>query len=129
MREKLLLVLAQVASLPLLTAYGGGTGVAIPKPLRYVGLPGYLELGILYKAYMVALGIFCTNAINILAGAPFVSLSSARVWRGAGWHRMGVFCNQCSVAWWPFGPNRAYMAVLGSSCTNAVTFLAGAPAP
>ena len=60
--------LVQVASLPLLTAYGGGTGVAIPKPFRYLGLPGYLELGILYKAYMVALGIFCTNAINILAG-------------------------------------------------------------
>jgi UDP-N-acetylglucosamine--dolichyl-phosphate N-acetylglucosaminephosphotransferase len=31
-------------------------------------LPSYLELGILYKVYMVALVIFCANSINILAG-------------------------------------------------------------
>lgn len=41
----------------------------VPKPLRGVaGLPGYLELGLLYKVYMVLLVIFCTNSINILAG-------------------------------------------------------------
>ena len=50
------------------TAYGGGTGVAVPLPLQSLGLPGYLELGILYKVYMVMLVVFCTNAINILAG-------------------------------------------------------------
>jgi hypothetical protein len=49
-------------------AYGGGTGVSVPLPLRALGLPPYLELGLLYKGYMVALVIFCTNAINILAG-------------------------------------------------------------
>lgn len=63
------LVLPLFASLPLLVAYSGGTGVAVPKPLQgLLGLPGFLELGILYKAYMVALTIFCTNSINILAG-------------------------------------------------------------
>ena len=60
------------AQLPLrpdqVAAYGGGTGVSVPLPLRACGLPPYLELGLLYKAYMVALVIFCTNAINILAG-------------------------------------------------------------
>ena len=66
-RVKLLLPL--LAALPLVVAYGGGTGVSVPKPLRGVaGLPDYLELGVLYKMYMVALAIFCTNAINILAG-------------------------------------------------------------
>jgi UDP-N-acetylmuramyl pentapeptide phosphotransferase/UDP-N-acetylglucosamine-1-phosphate transferase len=31
-------------------------------------VPHYLELGPLYKLYMVALTVFATNAINILAG-------------------------------------------------------------
>lgn len=47
------------------------TGIVVPKPLRGVaGLPAYLELGLLYKVYMVMLVIFCTNSINILAGEP-----------------------------------------------------------
>ena len=50
------------------SAYGGGTGIAVPLPLQSLGLPGYLELGVLYKVYMVMLVVFCTNAINILAG-------------------------------------------------------------
>ena len=63
------LLLPTVASLPLVVAYGGGTGVAVPKPLHgLLGLPAYLELGVLYKAYMVLLTIFCANAINIFAG-------------------------------------------------------------
>eukprot|EP00882_Tetradesmus_deserticola_P033669 GHRQ01038479.1.p1 GENE.GHRQ01038479.1~~GHRQ01038479.1.p1 ORF type:complete len:412 (+),score=222.16 GHRQ01038479.1:543-1778(+) len=63
------LVLPLFAALPLLVAYSGGTGVAVPKPLQAaLGLPGFLELGLLYKAYMVLLSIFCTNSINILAG-------------------------------------------------------------
>ncbi len=63
------LLLPMLASLPLVVAYGGGTGVSVPKPLRGIaGLPSYLELGFIYKIYMVMLVIFCTNAINILAG-------------------------------------------------------------
>jgi UDP-N-acetylglucosamine--dolichyl-phosphate N-acetylglucosaminephosphotransferase len=63
------LVLPLFAALPLLVAYSGGTGVAVPKPLQAaLGLPGFLELGLLYKLYMVLLTIFCTNSINILAG-------------------------------------------------------------
>ncbi|KAL4450691.1 hypothetical protein ABPG77_001047 [Micractinium sp. CCAP 211/92] len=64
------LILPCVASLPLLIAYSGGTGVIVPKVLRGgpLGLPAYLELGLLYKVYMVMLVIFCTNSINILAG-------------------------------------------------------------
>lgn len=66
-RVKLLTPL--LASLPLLVAYSGGTGVAVPKPLQAaLGLPGFLELGPLYKAYMLALTVFCANAINIFAG-------------------------------------------------------------
>lgn len=68
-RWRVKLVLPLFASLPLLVAYSGGTGVSVPKPLQAaLGLPTFLELGVLYKAYMVLLTIFCTNSINILAG-------------------------------------------------------------
>lgn len=62
------LILPAVAALPLVMAYGGGTGVAIPKPLISIGFPGYIELGILYRVYIVALAVFSANSINILAG-------------------------------------------------------------
>jgi UDP-N-acetylglucosamine--dolichyl-phosphate N-acetylglucosaminephosphotransferase len=62
------LALPSLASLPLLIAYSGGTGVVVPKLLRGVLGSPYLELGPLYKLYMVALVIFCANSINILAG-------------------------------------------------------------
>lgn len=67
-RWRVKLILPLFASLPLLAAYSGGTGIAIPKPLHALGLPGYMELGVLYKVFMVMLTIFCTNSINILAG-------------------------------------------------------------
>ena len=68
------LLLPCLASLPLMTAYSGGTGVVVPKPLVSLlgqfglSLPSYLELGIIYRGYLVALVIFCSNSINILAG-------------------------------------------------------------
>lgn len=64
------LLLPTLASLPLLIAYSGGTAVAVPKPLQALAawVPGYVELGWAYKLYMVALTVFATNAINILAG-------------------------------------------------------------
>lgn len=64
------LALPCVASLPLIIAYAGGTGVVVPRPLRALcfGLGPRLELGPLYYIYMVALVIFCANSINILAG-------------------------------------------------------------
>jgi UDP-N-acetylglucosamine--dolichyl-phosphate N-acetylglucosaminephosphotransferase len=69
LRWRVKLLLPTFAALPLLVAYSGGTGVAVPKPLQaWLQLPHYVELGLLYKGYMVALAIFCTNSINILAG-------------------------------------------------------------
>eukprot|EP00798_Chlamydomonas_sp_ICE-L_P015519 gene15520-21608_t len=63
------LVLPLFASLPLLVAYNGGTAILVPKPLHGVmGLSNLLELGIFYQGFMMALTIFCTNSINILAG-------------------------------------------------------------
>ncbi|KRT83851.1 hypothetical protein AMK59_3944 [Oryctes borbonicus] len=67
-RHKLLL--PTIASLPLLMVYHvnvNSTTIVIPKPLREIfGLT--VNLGILYYVYMGMLAVFCTNAINILAG-------------------------------------------------------------
>ncbi|XP_029647480.1 UDP-N-acetylglucosamine--dolichyl-phosphate N-acetylglucosaminephosphotransferase [Octopus sinensis] len=67
-RQKLLL--PTIASLPLLMVYFanfGATLIIVPKPFR--GIVGFdLDLHILYYVYMGMLAVFCTNAINILAG-------------------------------------------------------------
>uniref|UniRef100_A0A4W3GHJ2 UDP-N-acetylglucosamine--dolichyl-phosphate N-acetylglucosaminephosphotransferase n=1 Tax=Callorhinchus milii TaxID=7868 RepID=A0A4W3GHJ2_CALMI len=64
------LMLPTMASLPLLMVYFtnfGNTTIVVPKPFRsLMGL--HLDLGILYYVYMGMLAVFCTNAINILAG-------------------------------------------------------------
>lgn len=67
-RHKLLL--PTIASLPLLMVYFvnfNSTLIIVPKPLRaWLGFS--LNLYILYYVYMGMLAVFCTNAINILAG-------------------------------------------------------------
>ncbi|KAJ8602988.1 hypothetical protein CTAYLR_001504 [Chrysophaeum taylorii] len=84
-------VLPPIMSLPLLSAYDGGTRVVPPKFCRAAlletplgtaldaviaplfggavdGASGVVDLGLAYKIYMVLLAVFCTNAINIYAG-------------------------------------------------------------
>ncbi|KAF0976103.1 hypothetical protein FDP41_004778 [Naegleria fowleri] len=79
LRWRYKLILPTLASLPLLTTYSGLTAVVIPKPLRAFEFfqsiattigdnIWMLELGILYKVYMLLVSVFCTNTINILAG-------------------------------------------------------------
>lgn len=67
-RHKLLL--PSMASLPLLMVYyvtTNRTEIVVPTMLRW--LLGYnISLGLLYYLYMGMLAVFCTNAINILAG-------------------------------------------------------------
>eukprot|EP00040_Diaphanoeca_grandis_P004776 m.30088 g.30088 ORF g.30088 m.30088 type:complete len:455 (+) comp16213_c0_seq1:146-1510(+) len=64
------MIIPTVGSLPLLMVYfvnGGSTRVIMPLQLRdVVGV--HVDLGILYYVYMGMLAVFCTNAINILAG-------------------------------------------------------------
>lgn len=67
-RDKLLL--PTLASLPLLVVYYvtfNNTTIIVPKPFRFI-LGNDLWLGPLYYIYMGMLAVFCTNAINILAG-------------------------------------------------------------
>lgn len=67
-RHKLLL--PTIASLPLLMVYYinfNSTLIIVPKPLRpWFGFS--VDLCIFYYLYMGMLAVFCTNAINILAG-------------------------------------------------------------
>lgn len=67
-RHKLLL--PTIASLPLLMVYYvnfNSTTIIVPKPFRsYLGFS--VDLGFIYYIYMGMLAVFCTNAINILAG-------------------------------------------------------------
>lgn len=75
-REKL--ILPFIAILPVLMVYYidyGVTHILLPKPLsslvRYLRIVEYnnvLDVGIFYYIYMLMLGVFCTNAINIYAG-------------------------------------------------------------
>lgn len=64
------LALPCAASASLLASYKGPTNVLLPKPVRAL-LPRMgevLELGQVYKAYMLTVSVFSSNAINILAG-------------------------------------------------------------
>merc|ERR1719431_2336681 len=67
-RHKLLL--PSMASLPLLMVYyitTNRTEIVVPTILRWL-LGHSIQLGVVYYLYMGLLAVFCTNAINILAG-------------------------------------------------------------
>lgn len=70
LRWSVKLLLPLIASLPLLLVYFANfhsTTIILPKPVRPF-LGQQWNLGILYYVYMSMVAIFCTNAINILAG-------------------------------------------------------------
>jgi len=63
------LIVPTVATFPILVAYKGLTSVIVPNFwIARTILGTRLELGILYRFYMGALAVFCTNSINIYAG-------------------------------------------------------------
>lgn len=78
-RHKLLL--PTIASLPLLVVYlvtFDLTKIIVPAPFR--ALLGYsLDIGILYYIYMGMLAVFCTNAINIVAGINGIEVGQGLV--------------------------------------------------
>lgn len=69
-RHKLLL--PAIASLPLLVIYrfttGGITSILLPWPLCEVFGRKAIEIGYVYYVWMLAVSVFCTHSINILAG-------------------------------------------------------------
>ena len=103
-RDKLWLPLS--ASLPIVMVYavdGGGTVVVLPKLLfpllGDLGLPSSVELGIAYYGFMACLAIFCTNAINILAGVNGLEAGQSVV------IALTMLVNNGIQLWrWPDGP-------------------------
>eukprot|EP00794_Sanderia_malayensis_P011183 gene11183-12357_t len=75
------LFLPTIASLPLLMVYYvnfNSTTIIVPKPFRaFVGTD--INLGILYYVYMGMLAVFCTNAINILAGINGIEVGQSLI--------------------------------------------------
>lgn len=69
-RHKLLF--PTLSSLPVLLVYyvsGASTSVAVPRHARaLLHLDESIDIGVLYYVYMGMMVVFCTNAINILAG-------------------------------------------------------------
>ena len=53
--------------IPVIRAYSGPTTIPIPYPLSLL-LPSIIDLGFLFYIYIICLGIYFTNAINIYAG-------------------------------------------------------------
>ena len=98
-RDKLWLPLC--ASLPLLVVYavdGGGTTVIVPRLLAPL-LGGSIQLGVAYYFFMACLAIFCTNAINILAGVNGLEVGQSVVIAAT------VIVNNLIQLWrWPSGP-------------------------
>jgi UDP-N-acetylglucosamine--dolichyl-phosphate N-acetylglucosaminephosphotransferase len=94
------LAMPTLASLPLLMAYTGHTGVVVPHLLRpALGGQAFLDLGILYKLYMLAVSVFCTNSINILAGVNGLEAGQTLVLALAcAAHSLRQLCN---LAAWP----------------------------
>eukprot|EP01090_Pellita_catalonica_P002784 TRINITY_DN12387_c0_g1_i1.p1 TRINITY_DN12387_c0_g1~~TRINITY_DN12387_c0_g1_i1.p1 ORF type:complete len:427 (-),score=31.51 TRINITY_DN12387_c0_g1_i1:40-1320(-) len=79
-RHKLLL--PTIATLPILIVYIiniGSTTVLIPQPLVPFLGQSVLNLGVFFYIYMGMLAVFCTNAINILAGINGVEAGQSLV--------------------------------------------------
>jgi UDP-N-acetylglucosamine--dolichyl-phosphate N-acetylglucosaminephosphotransferase len=79
LRWKFKLILPTIASIPLLMVYYvtyGVTSVVVPQPLRFL-FGNLIDLGFLYYVYMGMLAVFCTNAINIVAGINGVESGQA----------------------------------------------------
>ncbi|XP_028032448.1 UDP-N-acetylglucosamine--dolichyl-phosphate N-acetylglucosaminephosphotransferase isoform X1 [Bombyx mandarina] len=81
LRWRYKLVLPTVASLPLLVVYYvnfNSTTFIIPIPFRsWFGVS--VNIGFLYYIYMGMLAVFCTNAINILAGINGIEVGQSFV--------------------------------------------------
>ncbi|KAJ1660728.1 tunicamycin resistance protein [Dispira simplex] len=75
------LLMPTIASIPLLMGYflsDGVTHMVVPIPLRDF-LGRVIDIGVLYYVYIAMVAIFCTNAINILAGVNGVEAGQSLI--------------------------------------------------
>ncbi|KAJ2007881.1 tunicamycin resistance protein [Coemansia thaxteri] len=82
LRWRFKLLLPTIASIPVLIVYYVGYGVthvAVPVFLRPALGTHIVDLGTLYYVYIGLMAVFCTNAINILAGINGVEVGQSIV--------------------------------------------------
>ncbi|PIA17086.1 hypothetical protein COEREDRAFT_72444 [Coemansia reversa NRRL 1564] len=82
LRWRFKLILPTIASIPVLIVYYVGYGVThvvVPVFMRSWLGTNTVELGILYYIYIGLMAVFCTNAINILAGINGVEVGQSIV--------------------------------------------------
>ena len=89
------------------------------KNVKFLGFSitsQYLELGWIYKAYMAALVIFCTNAINILAGVNGLEAGQTAVTAAAvAAHNLGSIASLAAAAASPAASAAAAKAAAASA--------------
>ncbi|KAJ1733670.1 tunicamycin resistance protein [Coemansia biformis] len=82
LRWRFKLLLPTVASIPILVVYYVGHGVThvvVPAFMRSWLGTNAVDLGVLYYVYMGLMAVFCTNAINIMAGINGVEVGQSLV--------------------------------------------------
>ncbi|KAJ2332538.1 tunicamycin resistance protein, partial [Coemansia sp. RSA 2681] len=82
LRWRFKLLLPTIASIPILIVYYVGYGVThvvVPVLLRPLLGTHIVDLGTLYYVYIGLMAVFCTNAINILAGINGVEVGQSIV--------------------------------------------------
>ncbi|KAJ1936209.1 tunicamycin resistance protein, partial [Linderina macrospora] len=82
LRWRFKLFLPTIASIPVLIVYYVGYGVThvmVPVFLRDFLGTNNVDLGVLYYVYIGLMAVFCTNAINILAGINGVEVGQSIV--------------------------------------------------
>ncbi|KAH3745085.1 UDP-N-acetylglucosamine-dolichyl-phosphate N-acetylglucosaminephosphotransferase [Pelomyxa schiedti] len=79
LRWRIKIALSALATLPLLAGYTGSTYISLPTPLHSVLGITCVNLGALYYVYMLLVGVFCTNSINIYAGVNGLEVSQSVV--------------------------------------------------
>ncbi|XP_055597083.1 UDP-N-acetylglucosamine--dolichyl-phosphate N-acetylglucosaminephosphotransferase [Uranotaenia lowii] len=101
-RDKL--YLPTVASLPLLMVYYtnfNSTTIILPKIVAKILGFSSLDIGVLYYIYMGMLAVFCTNAINILAGINGLEVCQSLVIAGSiiVFNFVEIFAGHCKEAY------------------------------
>ena len=70
------LIMPFFASVPLMVCYNGPTTVLVPSFLRNI-LSSPIDVGWIYRVYMMMYGIFTSNAINIYAGVNGIEVGQS----------------------------------------------------
>jgi UDP-N-acetylglucosamine--dolichyl-phosphate N-acetylglucosaminephosphotransferase len=66
---------------PIIRAFSGSTFLIIPFPFSYI-IGETLDLGVLFSLYIILLGVYFTNTINIYAGINGLEVGTHELMQG-----------------------------------------------